>query len=60
MSVKISVSVPGPFRRFVSPLVAIGLAVAQTTDNVVTIAATMALRIKFTVRFSPHFAYAPI
>jgi hypothetical protein len=46
MRVTTSLSVPGPFRKFVSAVVAIGLAVAQAENSRVTIAADAAARTK--------------
>src|SRR5580704_7659398 len=46
MRVTTSLSVPGPFRKFVSAVVAIGLAVAQAVNSRVTIAADAAARTK--------------
>jgi hypothetical protein len=42
--VRTSLSVPGDFRRFVSPLVTTGLAIAQAADRSVKIATDPAIR----------------
>jgi hypothetical protein len=47
ISVRTGLFVPGDFRKFVSPVVTIGLAAAQTTDSSMKIAADAAARLKF-------------
>jgi hypothetical protein len=44
MSVRTSLSVPGDFRKLVSPVVAIGLATAQAADRSVKMATGAAIR----------------
>jgi hypothetical protein len=47
MMVRTGLSVPGDFLKFVSPIVAIGLATAQTADKRMTMAADAAIRTGF-------------